>query len=396
MESKARRQRPVFYIILIVICLFFVELALRISFPLPEIKNFNRINYQILDRSDDRKGYLRNIHMLWKSTLDTNHSFIHALNTYGYRDKEWEVAKSDKKRFFFVGDSFVEGMMSPRDKSIPLGFEKAACAQKEEYELYNCGMMGIGLNEYIKFLKDAVPIFQPDEVFLVIYSNDAPFQRQYIPQNRMLPEHYSFWRPRLLDLMDHIQAEDPIPFRFSPELRPFYKAVPDQGNPWTFNEATLSKEVTPTIAAAMKKGDFNYFRTNWILEEEKFLKSDIQLYEKFGFLKEYLSKYNTGLNVIYIPSRSQVSNYYYQFEKQACLLQCPDKLDLTGPIYQKHARSIAQNCAQLGIPFLDLTPFVRAKEEQGKHLYWNYDDHMRGSSYMQLGNEIFRFWKGVN
>jgi len=386
-------NKRLFYFIFLLLCLFIVEGAIRFSFPLPELNNFNRINYQILEREDDRKGYLRNIKMLWKSTLDTNHAFVHQLNTYGFRDeKNWEVNRNRKKRFFFVGDSFVEGMMSPKDQSIPIGFKKALGEEKSNYELFNCGMMGIGLNEYIKFLKDAVPIFRPDAVFLVMYSNDAPFQRAYVPQNRVLPEYYSSFRPRLLTLMEHIKNEDPIPFRYSSEVRPFYKAVPDQGNPWTFNEETLSKEVTPTIAAAMKNGDFNYFRTNWILEEEKFLKSDIDLYNKFGFLKEYLSKYTATLNVIYIPSRNQVSTHYYQFEKQACLLKCPDELDLTGPLYQKHAAKIAEDCKSLDIPFLDLTAFIKSKEAQGQHMYWNYDDHMRGSSYMQLGMEIQQFW----
>ncbi|MBD98500.1 MAG: hypothetical protein CMO34_01545 [Verrucomicrobia bacterium] len=387
------KNKNLFYFIFILMSLFLVEFALRFCFPLPELSNFNRINYQILDRQDDRKGYLRNIQMLWKSTLDTNHAFVHQLNTYGFRDnKDWEVKRNRKKRFFFVGDSFVEGMMSPKNQSIPLGFKKALGEAQDNYELFNCGMMGIGLNEYIKFLKDAVPIFRPDAVFLVMYSNDAPFQRKYIPQNRILPEYYSSFHPRLLTLMEHIKKEDPIPFRFSTEVRPFYKAVPDHGNPWTFKEATLSKEVTPTIAAAMKKGDFNYFRTNWILEEEKFLKTDINLFEKFGFLKEYLLTYNAELNVVYIPSRSQVSTHYYQFEKQACLLKCPDALDLTVPIYQKHAAIIAADCKRLEIPFLDLTTFIKSKEEGGKHMYWNYDDHMRGSSYMQLGREIQQFW----
>ena len=219
----------------------------------------------------------------------------------------------------------------------------------------------------------------------------APFQRSYVPQNNLKAEEYSFWTPRILTVAKHIKAEDPIPFQFLPESRPFYKAVPDPGNPWTFNENDLKVQVSPKIAEAMKKGDFNYFRTNWILEEEKFLKSEIAINDKLGFLKNFLNQFNTKLQIFYVPSRSQISNFYYQFERQACLQKCPDFIDLTGEEYQKHAKTIASNCKELGIPFYDFTDMLRKEEAKGNHLYWNYDDHMRGKGYLLLGKEIYNF-----
>ncbi|MBL4708011.1 MAG: SGNH/GDSL hydrolase family protein [Flavobacteriales bacterium] len=270
--------------------LLFIEIVLRICFPLPEFSNFNRINYQILDRKDDNSGYLRNIEMIWKSSLDTNYEFVHELNKYGYRDElDWEKKKKKgKKRILFVGDSFVEGMMSTADRTIPKGFEKAAQEEGVEIEAFNCGMMGIGLNEYIKFIQDAVPIFKPDELIMVLYSNDAPFQREFNPQIPLKPSKRSIWKLRFLEILTHIKKEDPIPFVFAPEKRPFYKSVPDPGNPWTENTLSLQKEVSPKIAEAMKKGDFNYFRTNWILEEEKFLKSEVRVKSKLEYLKKII------------------------------------------------------------------------------------------------------------
>lgn len=373
--------------------LLFLELVLRFCFPIPEFSNFNRINYQILNRVDNNQGYLRNIEMTWKSTLDTPATFVHHLNKYGYRDKiDWK-AKKNKKRILFIGDSFVEGMMSTSEKTIPSSFTAIANENAMDYEVFNCGMMGIGLNEYMKFVKDAVPIYRPDEVMLVLYSNDAPFQSEYTPQSVLKPVENSIFELRIIKIIDQLKKGDPIPFRFSPEKRAFYKAVPDAGNPWTKNEATLKSEVTTVIADAMKKGDFNYFRTNWILQEDKFLKSPINIKNKLQFIRDYLKKYDCNLFVFYIPSRSQISNYYYQFERQACLTKCPDYLDLTGEEYQIHAKSIAQNCNVLDIPFKDFTPIIRKLESQGKHLYWNYDDHMKGDSYVMLGREIFEFWK---
>jgi len=52
--------------------------------------------------------------------------------------------------------------------------------------------------------------------------------------------------------------------------------------------------------------------------------------------------------------------------------------------------ALAQTCRQLAIPFLDLTPLLR-KAEAGGHLYWNYDEHMRGSTYLWVGATIFQW-----
>ncbi|MDH7445161.1 SGNH/GDSL hydrolase family protein [Aquimarina sp. 2201CG14-23] len=382
-------------LIYIVVTFVLLEIVLRVCFPIPEYSNFNRINYQILDRTDNKQGYLRNIEMLWKSTLDTNYAFVHEFNQYGFRDNlEWKSAKTKgEKRILFVGDSFVEGMMSTTEKTIPNAFSSLAEERGEKLEVFNCGMMGIGLNEYMKFIKDAIPLYKPDEVIMVLYSNDLPFQRDYVPQAVLEPVENNLFDFRFLKIIEQIKTEDPIPFKFKPERRPFYKAVPDVGNPWTTNETLLKTEVTPVIADAMKKGDFNYFRTNWILEEEKFLKASINIESKLRFIRDYLKKYNTNLTIFYIPSRSQVSNYYYQFEKQACVTKCPDYIDLTTPVYQKHAKIIAQDCKKLEIGYLDFTELIRAKESSRNHLYWNYDDHMRGNSYVMLGREMYNFWK---
>lgn len=378
-------------LIYVAILFLFQEAIMRICFPLPELQNFNRINYQILDKQAGGPGYLRNINMTWRSTMDTTATFVHQFNSYGYRDTEWKRAKpSGKKRIFFVGDSFVEGMMSDQDKTIVEGFKQAAGAEADNWEIFNCGMMGIGLNEYMKFLADAVPIFKPDEVYLVLYSNDIPFQRDYKPQVVLSPEGYSFFTPRLKVVVNQLSADDPIPFRWNRPTQKFYKAVPDPGNPWTTKEKEMAQHVTPEMATEMKLGNFNFFRANWILEEKKFFsQKPNNISAKFKFIKNYLAKHNCTLKVFYIPSRSQVTDYYYQFEKQACLMNCPDTLSLTGEEYQIHQKLLTRVLGKLDVEFNDLTGFVKEKEANGQHLYWNYDDHMRGSSYLMLGKEIY-------
>ncbi|MEM1321161.1 MAG: SGNH/GDSL hydrolase family protein [Bacteroidota bacterium] len=372
----------------------FQEMVLRLCFPLPELSNFNRIKFQILEPAAGGPSYLRNRAMVWRSYPDTTADFVHQMNRYGYRDQDWSVSKpAGKKRIFFVGDSFVEGMMTTGDQTVPEHFKRAAGVAAGEYDIFNCGMMGIGLNEYTKFLAEAVPIFRPDVVFMVLYANDIPFQKAYQPPTSPEPTYFSFWRPRLLVLIDFIKAKDPIPFRWNNERIPFHQPVPDPGNPWSVKEAEWSPHVRPDLKEAMKQGTFNFFRLNWVLEEEKFLRQATDISTQLQFLKQHLTKYGTELIVFYVPSRSQISNYYYTFERASCQQNCPDQLDLTGPAYQVHRSLLSQQCSSLGFPFYDLTEPVKAEEDRGNHLYWDYDDHMRAKGYKVLGEAIWERWR---
>jgi hypothetical protein len=368
------------------------EAALRMCFLIPEIENFNRINYQLLAKKGTA-NYIRNINMLWRSSLDTEEDFISNLNIYGYRDANWKIEKDNSTtRIMFVGDSYVEGIMASDDQTIPKAFANSADLDEIEIEAMNFGMMGIGLNEYIKLIVDAVPIFEPDHVFLVLFSNDVPFKRPYFPSHKLAPEYSDHLKPQLFRLLEYSRKKDPIPFRWSLTTKRYYRPVPHESNPWTTKEATLAPHVTTPVAEAMKRADFNYFRTNWILEEEKFLKTPVDLKEKLKAIKDYVDSLGSKLTVFYIPSRNQVSTYYLKYEKEYCLIDCPDQLDLTQDQYHVHARMLTSNCESLEIPFFDMTQLIRDEEQKGNHLYWNYDDHMRGVGYMMLGNSMYSWW----
>lgn len=370
---------------------------MRFCFPMPEIVNFNRINYQILAYQNNKANFIRNIKMLWRSSLDIDEDFIYSLNTYGYRDTDWSVGKDkDSERIMFVGDSFVEGMMAQDNETIPVGFSQAAENNGRSVEAMNFGMMGIGLNEYIKLIVDAVPIFKPDHVLMVLFSNDIPFSKPYFPSHKLKPRMAKTNAPRLLELIKQSKKKDPIPFRWGSKLKRYWNPVPDVSNPWTFHSDSLTQHVQPYVADAMRKGDFNFFRTNWILEEERFLKAPTDLTDKLKMLKDYVVGNGSQMTVFYIPSRNQVSTYYYQYEREYCIKYCPDQLDLTQPAYQIHRSMLKANCSSLGIPFYDLTGLVKQEEDIGNHLYWHYDDHMRGEGYLMLGEAIFDRWNANN
>lgn len=369
--------------------LLFQELIFRWLFPLPELSNFNRVEFQATGNMQPTSAnYVRKIDMQWRSTPDTNATFHYLMNAYGFRDKEWNLSKpSGKKRVMFIGDSFVEGMMVDEEHNIPSTYEALAEADGQDVETMNLGMMGVGIPHYKNLMYNALPKFTPDEVVLVLYANDIANDPEEGIRGLKL-KGYSATRPRLLELFELAGKGEPLPFRWIVREDRFYKPVPSPMNPWTTREQEYASQVTPEIAEAMKKADFNYFRTNWVLQEQNYLKAKVDLGKDLGVFKTLAEKNNTRLHIVYIPSRHQVTSYYYQYERQCCLT-CPGLIDMTGSEYQVHAAMLSQRCKQLGIPFLDLTAVVREKEESGNHLYWNYDDHMRGKGYTLMANSIY-------
>jgi hypothetical protein len=148
--------------------------------------------------------------------------------------------------------------------------------------------------------------------------------------------------------------------------------------------------VRADIAEAMKAGTFNPFVMNLAARYERQLRVPIQIRRQLTGLQGHLEGFQTDLRVVYIPARSQVTTHYLPFDQSYCV-KCPDTLDLTGERYQIHRRQLEKDCAALGIPFLDLTSWVEENEAQGRHLYWEYDDHMRGESYLEAGERIYQW-----
>ena len=89
------------------------EIILRICFPIPELSNFDRINYMVLDQSEGRPKFLRNQTYYWQSSPDTVHRFVNEMNSHGFRYAEWTIEKDPtRKRLLVVGVSMLEGLMA--------------------------------------------------------------------------------------------------------------------------------------------------------------------------------------------------------------------------------------------------------------------------------------------
>ncbi len=389
-DSISKKSKWVKILIYLLVVFLFQEITLRIVFPVHELKNLDRSIYTNLNQYNNQEQFVRNQPMHWQSSLDTNAIFVHEMNMYGFRDKEWNIEKpTEQKRVLFIGDSFIEGIMANQDQTIPQGFQKSA---GYGYEVMNAGLVGQGLNVYLQLVADLIPAYQPDVTFLCIYANDLGQNEPPVPQYFLEPEYYNLYKPRLFELISQMRSNNPILSRWTGESKPFMDPAPQEGNPWTEHEAELKLRVTDRIAEEMKKATFNPFRTNGLFVEEYYLKLPPKLGETIPFFQYVCQQNGSQPVVVYIPSKNQTTKYYLQYELEMCQVACNESMDLTQDAYQIHRSILAEECSKFNIQFIDLTPTVVNHESNNQHLYWNYDEHMKGSSYLMLGKEIWNQW----
>ena len=366
------------------------EVSFRFLFPLPEGQVFNRCLYMPSIGGDSSIKAIRSINVHWHSEPDKASSKS-SLNRYGFRDKTWTIAKDPQiRRVAFLGDSFTEGLMAADEETIPQGFEKSARAAGDIIETMNFGVGGLEVEQYFLLLLDAVSLFRPKQVVVVVFANDLSKDSKLDMRVPVPLAPYPWWKPRLWQLSEMLKANECLPMRWNIIDRPFFYPIDHPANPLSKRVKKNKDKVSKEIYEAMVKGRFPPMRVGGSAYLKSRLKEKFDLTEALGSLKEFCSVYGAKLYFVYLPDRAMVTNYYKKFE-EAFSSKEDLAVDLTKEEYHQHRVLLAKQCAKLDLPFLDLTPLISQEESKGKHLYWQYDDHMRGFAYLQLGEAIYKW-----
>lgn len=380
-------NRIAFYLLSVLI---FQEVFFRICFPLPELSNFDRGLYAV-KKEEQASGYVRNRAYYWESRVDTPYKFIHQNNGYGFRDKKWKVEKqNNKKRVLFIGDSYVESVMA--DSTLTEYYLSAS--SQTDLEVMNAGMLGIGFAHYLRLLTDMVPLFEPDQVVLVVYSNDFMDQKITIPLNYKSPAYYPVLRPRVLELFYQYKHGTPVPFRWQPNALPYFAKVGEPDFVWNDFAHLMTDHADFVLVEAMKAGTFNHHRLNEIKREAFYLAKHHDFGIPMDYLRYYSSKFNFKPIVVYIPSRNQITDNYLNYEFDLCKT-CDQNMTLQDSIYNQNQINLKLACEESKIPFLDLSAFIRMQEANNNHLYWNYDGHLTDKGTKLVANQIFEFQNAI-
>ncbi|MCB9652755.1 MAG: SGNH/GDSL hydrolase family protein [Deltaproteobacteria bacterium] len=91
-----------------------------------------------------------------------------SINSHGFRDDEYSVERTEKRRMLVIGDSFVWGFgVEARDR-----FSEVIEAGHPEWEILNAGVSGYATDQEYLALKGTGLAFKPDVVLLLVYEND--------------------------------------------------------------------------------------------------------------------------------------------------------------------------------------------------------------------------------
>ncbi len=401
MNDIAKKKTLIISIIIIVTFLFVLqEVLLRLVFPIPEVLNFNRINYSnvFITPGMNKMKYLSNTAFIWASEPD-NAEFIINLNLYGFRDHTWQInGKAPVQRVMFMGDSMIEGFMAKDEETVPKGFEERAVDNGMDLEVLNLGVGASQVPLYFKLISDALPIFKPNHLVLVVYANDFPVPAFHpIWLNSDITPKYSYqFSPRLYYIIRNIINGNTVPHSWNRGPFPFISSVPHPSNPWSNKQYAnyYSDFVTEEIAGAMIKGLFNPHVVDEYGKYKKFLCKTFDVEPHLSALKTFVKKNDAKLFILYLPSRSQVSNAYLPFQRKYSANK--SVTSLMDDEYQIHASILKKTCKKLNIPFFDLTPILQSYEESEIRLFWNYDEHMNGKGNLLVGHSIFDWWEKQN
>jgi lysophospholipase L1-like esterase len=395
--TKFKTPLPILIIILAFIIFVIQEILFRIFFPVPEILNFNRINYSpvFFGASSQELKYLSNASFVWASDPDKTESLI-TLNLYGFRGKDFcATPDAEIPRIIFIGDSFVEGYLANENETISSNFQNEATKNDRNLDVINLGIGGTDFSNYYKLLADAVPALMPDHVFIVLHANDLPAHTytQDVFDNHLVPECSHWWVPRIYYVVTNFIKGKTVPKIWHTNPFTFFAPVPAPSNPFSNTEtaARYDKFISSKVSDAMKKGRFNPFSVDEYSKFKENLPLSFKITEHLNGIQNYMAQFGKKIYIVYIPSRNQVSEYYLQYQKEFS----SDSLlvPLTGTEYQIHAKIMKESCNSLGIPFYDCTEIIRKEESSGNHIYWNYDEHMQPKGYSLIGRQLYSWWK---
>lgn len=395
-ESPGSPRAWLAYLFMALFVLTFQEAMFRFVFPLPEVSNFNRVNYSRLFREQNAAEIqpLSNAAFTWASDPD-GAEFVHHLNLYGFRDVNWDL--NDGTRVMFVGDSFTEGFMAADDQTIPHAFESASARHGTPVEAMNLGVGASGMHDYLSLIADAVPLFRPQAVILVLYANDLTFddKADFLPGPVTAPEFTNTYLPRAYVVIARLMKKDSVATRWSKTPFQYLPTVESGRNP--LHDETFARYakrfVSPGILEAMRQGRFNPFVINEYSNYEVFLPRPTNMTGAIEPLKTFVESHGSKLFVVHIPYKAQVSDHYLDFQSQYDENKQPTSL-MTDR-YQVHAEALGAECGRLQVPFLDMTAVLRKREASGERMYWDYDEHMKASAYLVTGEKIYNLWRST-
>jgi len=267
---------------------------------------------------------------------------LYDINSAGFRDVEHSIKKKPGvPRIMVIGDSFTFGMGVNLEDTYPKQLERFLNRANVTCEVINCGVIGYNMWQHYEMLNRKVLPNNPDLVILGLFEDDIGASvRPYKD-----PEDWKgvkLYQPKF----------------FSGVLNHFYL--------WNFirNAAALYEykyryrrghnymrgiEERKKVWGASNPTDVNYRIMSGKIEKERYAEFSKKL-------KRFVQTANDAgvkVLVVFIPDSVQLGDFQMQAVN----------------------RFLKQICSEIGVPFLDVTPFLESEENYASLYLFPVDAH---------------------
>ena len=160
-------------LIVVVICLFAMEILLRLSGAFKTASEKMGMGYV---------SSYGEVHSSWYNTHKPDDTLVppasdfhyqFCTNNIGIRDKNYDYEKSDSiYRILVTGNSYVEGVGAPYDSTWPRLIEKELLARNLKVEVIDAGISGSDVMFDYAFYRDKLHAYHPDLVIATMNNSD--------------------------------------------------------------------------------------------------------------------------------------------------------------------------------------------------------------------------------
>lgn len=163
------KQRVIFQVSFVAIACVVIEIVLRFQGYLPGDLRPNWLWLQPVDSLVVIRDFYTNSDGLLVADKDYWLKEKLAINTSGFRGKEFSEMDSTKKKVLFIGDSFTWGM------SASPFFDSSFCdllSKATDYEIINTGIPAADPPQYELIAQKYIPQLKPDFVFVMFFTGN--------------------------------------------------------------------------------------------------------------------------------------------------------------------------------------------------------------------------------
>lgn len=262
------------------------------------------------------------------------------INSAGFRGREYSREKrQDLRRIAVIGDSFTFGAGVNAEDTYPAQLQQLLAQRDIHSEVMNFGVINHDMWQHYVMLKTRVLAYTPDLVILAIFTNDLehPIAPDHIADNDVIGRNpYEkggvkglLKKSALWNFLTHATAFFEYKYRYRQER--YLRSIPDR-----------RKEVT-------NAGHFLYK----IMTANQDSKKSVAFVDKLRDFVTTTKSAGAKVLVVYIP----------------------DSVQLGEPNLQVSNRFVGQVTRELGVPFVDTTPFLEAADDRDSLYLFPFDAH---------------------